>query len=193
MARAIEPQVKTRRWRRVEYERLVDLGIFTGERLELLAGLLIVGEPQGSHHAAVVVQIGRVLGSAFGSGWHPRLHSPLALDDDSEPEPDIAVVAGEPRDYLNAHPSTAAPVVEVSESSLRTDRFLKRGRYAGAGIREYWIVNLVESAVEVHRDPEPTRGAGGSSYRSARILRPPATIAPLAAPSALIDVSDLLP
>ena len=43
MARAIEAQVKTRRWRRVEYERLVDLGMFTGERLELLAGLLIVG------------------------------------------------------------------------------------------------------------------------------------------------------
>ena len=194
MTRAIESQVKTRRWRRVEYERLVDLGMFTGERLELLAGLLIVGEPQGSHHAAIVAHIGRVLALAFGSGWHPRLQMPLALDDDSEPEPDIAVVAGEPRDFLSAHPSIAALAVEVSESSLRMDRSLKGGRYARAGIGDYWIVNLVESAVELHRDPQATRGGkGGWRYRSVQILRPPARITPLAAPGALIDVSDLLP
>ncbi len=78
MASVIEPYVKTRRWRRVEYERLVDLGIFAGERLELLEGLLVVREPQGSPHAAIVAQIGLVLASAFGTGWHPRLHAPLA-------------------------------------------------------------------------------------------------------------------
>jgi len=112
----------TRRWRRVEYERLVDLGMFDDERLELIEGHLVVKEPQGSYHAAFAEEIGRVLGTAFGPGWHARHHAPLALDDDSEPEPDVAIVPGDPRDYLTAHPSTAALVVEVADSSLRLAR-----------------------------------------------------------------------
>src|SRR6266508_6144051 len=108
MASALEREATTRRWRRVEYERLVDLGIFVGERLELLDGVLVVREPQGSPHAAIVGHVGQVLRSSFGEGWHTRLQAPLALDEESEPEPDVAVVAGGYRDYLRAHPSTAA-------------------------------------------------------------------------------------
>ena len=193
MAPVIEPYVKTRRWRRVEYDRLVDLGMFAGERLELLDGLLVIREPQGSQHAAIVAHIGQVLAAAFGPGWHPRLHSPLALDDDSEPEPDVAVVAGGPRDYVSEHPSTAVLVVEVADSSLRLDRRLKGGLYARAGLREYWIVNLVEGVLEVHREPEPAADAlNGWVYRFAEILRPPARVTPLGAPGAVIPVSDLL-
>jgi Uma2 family endonuclease len=194
MASVIEPYVKTRRWRRVEYERFVDLGIFVGERLELLDGLLVVQEPQGSPHAAIVAHIGQVLASAFGPGWHPRLHSPLALDDDSEPEPDVAMVAGAPRDYVRAHPSTAALIVEVADSSLRLDRRLKGGLYARAGLPEYWILNLVDGVLEVHREPQPAADAAyGWVYRFVDILRPPATVTPLAAPGARIPVADLLP
>jgi Uma2 family endonuclease len=194
MASAVEPYVTTRRWRRAEYDRLVDLGIFVGERLELLDGLLVVGEPQDSSHAAIVMHVGHVLASAFGAGWHPRLQAPLALDDESEPEPDVAVVTGAPRDYLGAHPSSAALVVEVAVSSLRLDRRLKAGLYARAGQAEYWIVNLVEGALEVHRSPQPVADAAyGWAYRSVDILRPPATVTPLAAPGARIPVADLLP
>jgi Uma2 family endonuclease len=185
---------KTRRWRRIEYERLVDLGMFVGERLELLGGLLVVREPQRSPHAAVVAHIGQVLASAFGVGWHPRLHSPLALDDDSEPEPDVAIVAGSPRDYVTTHPCTAALVVEVADSSLRLDRRIKGRLYARAGLRDYWIVNLVDGVLEVHRQPEPAADtAAGCVYRSVEILHPPATVTPLAAPSTSIPVADLLP
>jgi Uma2 family endonuclease len=194
MASTRESFGKTRRWRREEYERLVDLGIFVGERLELLAGLLVVQEPQGSSHAAIVGQIGQVLRSAFGAGWHARLQAPLALDDDSEPEPDVAVVSGDYRDYLAAHPRTAVLVVEVADSSLRLDRRLKGGLYARTGVAEYWIVNLVEDVVEVCRDPRPAaQAAYGWAYRSVDILRPPATVAPLAVPSARIPVAALLP
>ncbi len=194
MASVVEPDLKTRRWRRMEYERLVDLGIFMGERLELLDGLLVVREPQGSPHAAIVTQVGQVLASAFGAGWHVRLHAPLALDEDSEPEPDVAVVAGTPRDYINAHPSTAALVVEVADSSLRLDRRLKGGLYARAGLPEYWVVNLVDGLLEVHHAPEPVADAAyGWAYRSVDILRPPAPVTPLAAPGARIPVAALLP
>ena len=179
--------MRTRRWRRAEYDRLVDLGMFDGERLELLAGALLVSEPQGSSHAAIVDHVGRALAAAFGPGWYPRLHAPLALDEDSEPEPDVAMVPGQPRHYLHAHPSTAALIVEVADSSLRLDRRLKAGLYARAGIADYWIVNLVDGVLEVHRAPE------AGAYRAVVRLRPPATISPLAAPSAVLAVSDLLP
>ena len=182
----------TRRWRRAEYDRLIELGMFIGERLELLDGLLVVGEPQGSPHAATVMHIGHVLTSAFGDGWHARLHAPLALDDDSEPEPDVAIVTGAARDYLAAHPSRAALVVEVAESSLRLDRRFKAELYARVRLPEYWIVNLVDGALEVHREPHADPGAG-AFYRSVATLRPPATVTPLAAPGVTIPVADLVP
>src|SRR6267143_5329381 len=100
MSAMIEPELKTRRWRRVEYERLVEFGAFTGERLELLDGLLVVREPQGRLHASTVAQVARVLERPFGGGWHVRQHAPLALDDASEP--DVAVVAGAPAAYRAA-------------------------------------------------------------------------------------------
>ncbi len=193
MTSVVEPNARIRRWRRVEYDRLVDLGMFAGERLELLDGLLVVREPQGSPHAATVAHVGHVLATAFGPGWHARLHSPLALADDSEPEPDIAIVAGAPRDYLRAHPSMAALVVEVADSSLGLDRRLKAGVYARASLRDYWIVNLAERVVEVHRDPQPAPDAAkGWGYRAIDILRAPASVTPLAAPDASIAVADLL-
>ena len=194
MVSVVEPYVQTRRWRRVEYERLVDLGIFVGERLELLDGVLVVREPQGSPHAAIVGHVGQVLTSAFGAAWHARLHAPIALDEDSEPEPDVAIVAGKALDYLDGHPSSAALVVEVADSSLRLDRRLKSGLYARAGLAEYWIVNLVDGALEVHRTPHPAADtAYGWVYRSVEILRPPATVTPLGAPAARVPVADLLP
>jgi len=194
MASALEREATTRRWRRVEYERLVDLGVFVGERLELLDGVLIVREPQGSPHAAIVAKVGQVLAAAFGAGWHPRLHSPIALGEHSEPEPDVAVVAGKPHDYVVAHPSTAALVVEVADSSLRLDRRFKAAVYARAALHEYWIVNLVDRTIEVHREPQPPADALDDwIYRSVEVLRPPATVTPRGAPAARIPVADLLP
>jgi len=168
--------------------------MFAGERLELLDGALVVREPQGSSHAAIAGQIAQVLTATFGSAWHARLHSPLALDAESEPEPDISVVAGAPRDYLGRHPSTAALVVEVADSSLGLDRRVKAGLYARVGLLDYWIVNLVEGVVEIYRDPSPMSDAPGSwGYRSVVVHRPPAAVTPLAVPDRRIRVVDLLP
>jgi Uma2 family endonuclease len=194
MSSMIEPELKTRRWRRVEYERLVELGVFTGERLELLDGLLVVREPQGSLHASTVAQVARVLERAFGAGWHVRQHAPLALDDASEPEPDVAVVAGEPAAYRTAHPGSAALVVEVADSSLRLDRRLKAALYARNRLQEYWIVNLADGTLEVARDPRPTPEAP-ESWRSAvvEVLPASASVSPLGAPGAVVAVFDLLP
>jgi Uma2 family endonuclease len=194
MALLSEASVKTRRWSRAEYDRLVDLGMFDGERLELLDGLLVVREPQKSPHAATVTQAGHVVEAAFGAGWHARVQMPVALDDNSEPEPDVAIVPGVPRDYLHGHPARPVLVVEVADSSLRFDRRQKSRLYARAGLAEYWIVNIVDHALEVYRQPErETDEREDWTYRSVEILHPPATVTPLAALHARIAVADLLP
>jgi Uma2 family endonuclease len=192
MASPVDLEIKTRRWRRVEYDRLVELGMFTGERLELLNGLLVVREPQGSPHASSVSQVARVLERAFGPGWHAREHAPLALGDDSEPEPDVAMVPGEPHAYYAAHPSTAALVVEVADSSLRLDRRLKTELYARNRLPEYWIVNLTNATLEIYRDPQRAPSADWH-YAVVEILRPAATVTPLGAPHSVVAVADLLP
>jgi Uma2 family endonuclease len=82
----------SKRWRRVEYERLVDVGAFEGEPLELIGGQLIVAEPQHSPHAAVVGMVGDALRASLPPGWVIRVQAPIALDDESAPEPDVGSV-----------------------------------------------------------------------------------------------------
>lgn len=190
-----DPPLKTRRWTRVEYERLVEQGVFReDERLELLDGLLVVREPQGSRHGAAITAVQRVLARAFGDDHVIRPQLPVALDDNSEPEPDLVVVPGGPWDYLHGHPATPLLLVEIAETSLALDRRHKGGLYARAGIADYWIVNLVDAVLEVYREPGPAPTARfGWKYRSVQILPRDASMSPLAAPEARIAVADLLP
>jgi len=123
---------------------------------------------------------------SFG-GHHVRVQAPLALHDDSKPEPDIAVVSGSFRDYRNAHPRTAVLVVEISDATLAFDREDKAQVYAQADIPEYWIVNLIERRLETFRDP------GGSGYRTHLVVPEDDALSPLAAPEARVEVSSLLP
>jgi Uma2 family endonuclease len=184
-------------WRmsRVRYDRLVDVGIFGPEdRVELLDGLLVAREPQGRRHAVVVVLVRAVLEKAFGPAYHVREEKPIALDERSEPEPDVVVVPGQPRDYLDAHPSRPVLLVEVAETSLAIDRLRKGGLYARARIADYWVVNLIDEVLEVYREPiQDPAGPGSWTYRSVRLLRRNAVVTPLAAPRARIRVAALLP
>ena len=184
-----------RRFTREEYERAGRLGLFDGERLELIGGEIVRKmTPQHSPHAAAIRRVEEALRVAFGSGFDVRVRLPLALADHSEPEPDVSVVRGSFTDYEQAHPESAVLVVEIADSSLRFDRGAKASLYAAAGIPEYWIVNLVEGVLEVHREPRPQpETAHGWVYRSVEILRPPASVTSLGAPGSLIPVADLLP
>jgi Uma2 family endonuclease len=188
-------EVKTHRWRRVEYERLIETGFFRpGDPVELVGGQLIVAEPQGSRHFAAVQAMEEALRTAFGPGWQIRGQGPLALDEESEPEPDVAVVAGSFRDYVDGHPSRPVLVVEISESSLGLDRDHKGSLYARASLAEYWVVNLVDQALEVYRDPGPDPAAPfGWRYRSVEVLRGEAATSPLASAGASVHVRDVLP
>ena len=115
-----------------------------------------------------------------------RVQHPIVIDPDGEPQPDLVVAAGEPRAHLGAHPRTAALVVEVAASSLAFDRREKARLYAGAGIPEYWIVNLVDRVVEVHREPSAHGYRGVEALASGEIV-------PVGAPAAAIEIASLLP
>jgi Uma2 family endonuclease len=182
-----------RRWKRKEYDRLVELGVFEGEPLELIAGQLVVAEPQGSYHASSISAAEYAVRAVLPPGWLVRTQLPVSLDDESEPEPDLAVVPGQPADYRAAHPERPALVVEVADSSLDFDRYHKGSLYARAGIQDYWIVNLVDRLLEVYRDPISDSAAlHGWRYRSVTMLPPPAVVVPLAFPSAGVAVAELL-
>jgi Uma2 family endonuclease len=195
MAPATGKPVRTRRWTRAEYDRLIEHGFFRpDERLELIDGALIVREPQGASHHAVVELVAQALRHAFGHGWFVRVQGPIALDVASEPEPDVSVVPGTPRDHVIELPARPVLIVEVSETSLGFDRGRKASLYARAGIADYWIVDLMGHRVEVRREPVTSASPGpAAQYRSMRLLGAEETISPLAAPSARIRVADLLP
>jgi Uma2 family endonuclease len=181
-----------RRWKRVEYERLVDLGAFDREPIELIGGHLIVAEPKGSRHATAVGACDDVLRAVLPPGWIVRNQDPVALDDDSVPEPDLSVVAGTRDDYRERHPSQAALIIEVAESSLQFDRTEKGSLYARAGVADYWIVNLIDDVLEVYRAPVPDPAAPyGWAYAQREALPQTAAIAPLAIPSAPVRVARL--
>jgi Uma2 family endonuclease len=177
-----------------EYDRLAQLGFFEDEKLELIEGEIIWKLPHTPRHATGICLAQMALTRVFQEGFMVRVQLPLALGTRSRPEPDIVVVRGTPRSYLNRHPTTAELVVEVSELTLQQDRETKAALYARHNIAEYWIINLVENTVEVRRDPAPQQSALlGHAYLSLRTLRAGESFSPLAAPQAAIAVNDLLP
>jgi Uma2 family endonuclease len=190
-----EPELELKRWTRAEYDKLIEQGVFTtDDRIELIDGLLVVAEPQSAYHYGAIGLVVHALTAAFGEGWTVRSQGPIALDDTSEPEPDVAVVRGSFRDYFRAHPSDPVLVVEVTLSSLTLDRRYKTSLYARAGRPEYWVLNLVDRVLEVRREPIRSRRMPyGWDYRVVRIVRPGEHVTPLAAPEASIAVADLLP
>ena len=184
-------------WRipRVRYERMVRNGLFdSDDKVELLDGLLVVKEPQGSLHASALLAVHAALTRAFGPRYSVRPGLPVALDDYSEPEPDLAVVPGGPWTHRKTHPAKPLLAVEISMTSRARDRLLKGGLYSRAGIADYWIVNLVDELLEVYRDPvrAPSRRFGWK-YESVRLLKRGGHISPLAAPRSRVRVADLLP
>jgi Uma2 family endonuclease len=183
-----------RRWKRVEYERLAELGVFENEPLELIGGHLVVAEPKGAYHSSAISTADYTLRAVLPAGWIVRIQDAVALDDESEPEPDLVVVPGRPGDYRHEHPARPALVIEVADSSLAFDRRRKGSLYARAGIQDYWIVNLVDRVLEVYRDPSQDASAAyGWQHRSVVSLTPSDVAVPLAFPSIRIVVADLLP
>ena len=171
--------------RRVEYERMVEVGLLTeDDRVELLRGFLVTMSPQKAPHAGVIERLDRLFQSRLGDRASVRVQLPLALSDDSEPEPDLALVT--PGDHDETHPRTALLVVEVADTTLRKDRRIKAALYAAAGIPEYWVVNLLDRVIEVHAEP------GASGYATIASRSRGQSIRLVTVPDCEIAVADIL-
>lgn len=180
---AIEPEL-LRALKRSEYDRMVELGLFQDERVELLRGALVKMSPQLAPHASTTRKLTELLMLQVQGRFTLSVQSPLALSDDSEPEPAVAVVPL--GDYDSRHPDTALLVIEVSDTTLRKDRG-KAALYASAKIGEYWIVNLGARTVEVHTSPD------GERYAEIRTLRDGDVLRPVMFAGVAIAVADILP
>jgi Uma2 family endonuclease len=184
----------TRRWTRAEFHEMAERGWFHGQRAELLEGDIVVQSPQKPLHYTTTERVADSLSCHFGAGFHVRMQGPLDLGEHSEPEPDVAVVAGTREDYAAQHPRTAALLVEVSDTTLANDRQRKGSLYARAQIADYWIVNLVHRQIEVYRNPMPDSAhIYGFRYADQLVLSETDFVQPLAAPHLSIPVNELLP
>jgi Uma2 family endonuclease len=172
------------------YFALVDEGVLQpDDRVELLEGVIVAMPPQSGPHAGHLHLIAHELSELVGARGTVRLQAPLPVSTFSVPEPDVAVVPGSFRDYMQHHPTSALLVVEVAVTSLPQDRLTKAAIYAAAGIPEYWIVNLRDHALEILRDPDRRLRL----YASRRTAMADEVVSLVALPEVRVPVESILP
>jgi Uma2 family endonuclease len=178
--------VTTAKWTIEEYHQLVETGILDDKQVELLQGIIVDMPPEGMPHAVYCTESVSYLRNLLGDRAAVREAHPITLPNDSEPEPDIAIVHAPSRQYLTHHPYPVDIfwLIEYANSTLKKDLNDKKRIYGEAGIGEYWVVNLQTSELIVFRDLE--RG----SYQSETILVT-GNISPLSFPDLQINVSKL--
>ena len=179
-----------RKWTVKEYHKLGKIGIFNPEeRLELIEGNIIKISAKGTLHAAATRRTASLLHNLVGNQAAVYNKSPIALDDNSEPEPDIAVVRIDPFEYATHHPTPSEVylIIEVADSSLTFDREIKAKIYARSGIADYWVLNVGDRQLHVFRKPAV------DGYQSEVILGETASISPTAFPAFNIAIQAMLP
>ncbi|MDB5355641.1 MAG: Uma2 family endonuclease [Phycisphaerales bacterium] len=179
------------RWTGDEFDRASERGTFDGRRVEVVDGDLLELPPMNDPHAQSIQLITSALSAIFPpTQFTLRVQCPMRLGE-SRPLPDFVVVAGTPRQIVQ-HPTTALLVIEVSDTTLDFDRIDKARLYAAHGIPDYWIINLRGKCVEVRRNPFGAE-VGDPQYGEVRVYSTSQALSPLAAPQAVLKVSDLLP
>jgi len=191
---ALPPPYPVRRFSVDEYHRMAEAGVLAeDEPVELLEGWIVPKIIRSPSHNMTVMLVREALEPRLPDDWHVWTHSAVVTGD-SVPEPDLLVVRGAIRDYLDHHPRPheVALVVEVAEALLERDR-QKLRLYARAGIPVVWIVNLVEVLVEVYNEPDaaavPPRYGGQESYTADDTV----PLAVAGKPTASIPAAELLP
>jgi Uma2 family endonuclease len=155
MVTALDPSIRRYHLSVVDVERMVDAGILDEDApVELLAGELVAMSPQGPEHASASDLFAERLRRTLADGAYVRDQKPLVCGDDSQPEPDLAVVRGTLADYFTRHPrgTDALLVVEIVRTTQKVARS-KAAIYAGGGVPEYWLVDLVDRTATIHHAP----------------------------------------
>ena len=164
------------------------------ERVELIRGRIYAMAPQDIWHVGHVANLRETVRVAFGSGFLIFEEKPIVMPDESDPEPDIAVVRGGPLDFISRKATGADDllIIKAADSSLSFDRVSKACLYAQAGVTDDWIPNRRDQRLEVLRDPGEV-GPGVFGYRSTRLLKKGMKVEPLAKPDVSIPIEALLP
>jgi len=175
-----------------QYHAMLEAGILlSGDPIELLEGWLVLKMGKKPPHSVATTLIRDILLKLLPEGWFLILQEPITIAPRNEPEPDIAIVRGNVRDFLKHHPYTADTglVMEISDTTLKRDQGLKKRIYAQAGIPFYWLLNLVDGQLEVYSEPKD------GTYQHTDIYKPGESVALILDNQeiARINVSDLLP
>lgn len=178
-------------WTRAAYHRAAAAGLFAPEEhWELITGELYETAHENSAQSHACAHARRRLEQTFAAAYcFLSSGNPISLAEDTEPEPDIAVVVGTAEQFAERHPTAAdiRLVVEVAVTSAEFDRLVKAPVYAAAGIAEYWIIHIEARRLEVYRNPK------NGAYTSTVTIPESGAVSPLASPNAVITVTDLLP
>jgi Uma2 family endonuclease len=183
---------------REQYYELGRQGYFDGKRVELIRGEVIEMGPISIAHARGVGFVSDALAIVFALGYYVNVQQPFSVPGaplGSEPQPDVSVIPGSRRNASD-HPTQAALLVEVADSTFFYDTTTKAELYATANVPEYWVLDLNNRELHVFRDPQPLplpTELAATAYQIHDVLGPNDTISPLAAPNATIRVADLLP
>ena len=183
-----------RRLKVSEYHKMGEEGILSAdEHVELIDGVIIQMSPKGSKHTACMRRLTNLLPRLLHGKALVSIQDPIVLNDDTEPEPDVAVVKRRDDAYVEAHPrpDNVLLLIEVADTSLENDKEIKLPRYAAAGISEVWIVNLVDNIIEVYREPLILTN-GMSRYRKRTYFVKGDTLTPQAISSLKIAVDEVL-
>lgn len=177
-------------WTVDDYHRMIASEILTTEtRVELLEGQIIEMSPQQLNHAATTQRTWKYLNRMLADKADIRVQLPVTLRPNSEPEPDIAVVRIDPREYISGHPTPddIFLLIEVADSTLNTDRNQKSRTYAKAKIAEYWVLDVNSQQVYVFRKP------GENGYTEEVILDINAKLSLIAFPEIEVEIKQLFP
>lgn len=177
----------TAKWTLDDYHHMIDAGILNDRRVELLNGEIIEMSPEGTPHAYYGNRSSKYLQRLLGERADVREGHPITLPNDSEPQPDLAIVQPLDEVYLEHHPypENVFWLIEYSYSTIAIDLDPKRRIYAAAGIREYWVVNLKTKTLIVFRDPIDGDYGWRSEFQTG-------TISPVSFPDVTIEVARLM-
>jgi Uma2 family endonuclease len=170
------------RWTLADYHAMVQAGLFAGRPIELLNGLIVEMPPEGPEHADASTRLMPELWSAAQGRYQVRAAKPISIPpNESEPEPDIALVRDRSYQTAHPHPGDIFLVIEFSKTSLAKDTEDKPLVYAQAEIEDYWVVNLRDRCVILYRHPVGGRYQTEQTFFSGEI-------SPLAFPDVSINV-----
>jgi Uma2 family endonuclease len=184
----LEVAATRRRFTRTEYHRMAEVGILgEDDRVELIRGEIVEMSPIGRRHRAFTGNLNQLLAVRLAGRAVVWMQNPIVLTEDTEPQPDIAVLRRGVVSYKerDAWAEDALLLIEVADSSLAYDRSTKLRLYAEAGIAEYWVVDCASEVVEVYRTPGP------EGYRDVTRIAGTMTLAPQAFPDVELTTSEI--